>query len=412
MVQGARLVIRVGFILTFDGTTWLGGVSYFRNLLRALRDLPHPRIEPLIFVGERTEESVLAQFPAQTTVRSSLLDAGSSSWNVRRIIAKLCGRDLLLEGLLRRHGIQALSHQGFFGSLGRIPAFGWIPDFQERHLPEFFSLAEIEARARKYKLFCRVCPVVILSSQDARQDLETLDRRCAGKAKVLHFVADAMAPSEEVTLATTRRLRVSQPYFHLPNQFWNHKNHLLVVEALRLLQKRGVKARVVATGNTSDHRQPAYFNQLMQRIRDGGVERCFTMLGTVAYEDLYALMADSVAVINPSRFEGWSTTVEEAKSLGKKVLLSDLAVHREQAPKRSWYFSPDNAEELAAGMAAALESYDPGAERKAIREAQASLPDRRRAFAMAYQDIILTSMTEDSSSPNCAVAKRSRCAEP
>jgi glycosyltransferase involved in cell wall biosynthesis len=389
MVQGSRFVIRVGFILTFDGTTWLGGVSYFRNLLRALRDLPHPRIEPVIFCGERTEESVLAQFPAQTTVRSSLLDAGSSSWNARRISAKLCGRDLLLEGLLRRYGIQALSHQGFFGGLRRIPALGWIPDFQERHLPEFFSPTEIRARVRKRNLFCRVCPVVILSSQDARQDLEALDRRCASKAKVLHFVADATAPSEEEACATARRLGVNRPYFHLPNQFWNHKNHLLVVEALRLLQERGVKARVVATGNTSDYRQPAYFNALMQRVRDGGVEGCFTMLGTVAYEDLYALMVGSVAVINPSRFEGWSTTVEEAKSLGKMVLLSDLGVHREQAPKRSWYFSPDNAEELAAGMAATLESYDSGVDREAIREAQASLPERRRAFAMAYENIVL-----------------------
>jgi len=389
MVQDSRIVIRVGFVLTFDATTWLGGVSYFRNLLRALRDLPHPRIEPVVFAGEGTDAAMLEQFQAVFTIRSPILDAGSPAWTVRRAVAKLCGRDVGLERLLRRHGVQALSHQGFFGSLGRIPVLGWIPDFQERHLPDFFSPVELEARARKRSLFCRVCSSVILSSRDAQRDLEALDQRCPAKSKVLHFVADVIAPSEAASGEVELRLGIERPYFHLPNQFWNHKNHAVVVEALRLLRERGVNAQVVATGNSTDHRQPWYFDSLMRRIIDAGVEDRFSITGTVAYEELFALMSGAVAVINPSRFEGWSTTVEEAKSLGKMVLLSDLAVHREQAPKRSWYFPPDNAEALAAGMEATLESYNPGVEREAVREAQAALPDRRRAFATAYEDIVL-----------------------
>jgi glycosyltransferase involved in cell wall biosynthesis len=42
-------------------------------------------------------------------------------------------------------------------------------------------------------------------------------------------------------------------------------------------------------------------------------------------------MRASTALINPSLFEGWSTTVEEAKSTGTPMILSDLGVHREQA---------------------------------------------------------------------------------
>lgn len=33
--------------------------------------------------------------------------------------------------------------------------------------------------------------------------------------------------------------------------------------------------------------------------------------------------------VNPSFYEGWSTTVEEAKSIGVPLLLSDIPVHRE-----------------------------------------------------------------------------------
>jgi glycosyltransferase involved in cell wall biosynthesis len=318
-----------------------------------------------------------------------MLDSGSLPWQVRRGSAKLIGRDVGLEYLLRRHDVQVLSHQGFLGGLGKTPALGWIPDFQERHLPECFSEAEVSARTRKLALFSRVCSRVIISSYDAKSDLYVLDASCTARARVLQFVADVAAPSPEESSAVIGRLDIQRPYFHLPNQFWAHKNHGIVVEALRVLKTRGVNARVVASGNTADHRQPGSFDALMSCVREASVEDRFLTVGTVPYKDLVALMAGSVAVINPSRFEGWSTTVEEAKSLGKLVLLSDLRVHREQAPQRSCYFAPDDVEGLAKAMTETLVSHDPIVEERSMREAQESLPDRRQAFARAYEDIVV-----------------------
>ncbi len=43
-----------------------------------------------------------------------------------------------------------------------------------------------------------------------------------------------------------------------------------------------------------------------------------------------ALLRGAAAVLQPSRFEGWSTIIEDAKSLGKPIVASDIAVHREQ----------------------------------------------------------------------------------
>ncbi len=62
-------------------------------------------------------------------------------------------------------------------------------------------------------------------------------------------------------------------------------------------------------------------------------------------------MRACTALINPSLSEGWSTTVEEAKSLGVPMLLSDLRVHREQAGDCAYYFDPEAAGQLASLMA-------------------------------------------------------------
>src|SRR5580704_14229275 len=71
------------------------------------------------------------------------------------------------------------------------------------------------------------------------------------------------------------------------------------------------------------------------------------ILGLVPYEHVLYLMRNCVAVINPSRFEGWSSTVEEAKSIGKRIALSNIPVHREQAPPGALYFDPDDVHELS-----------------------------------------------------------------
>ena len=46
----------------------------------------------------------------------------------------------------------------------------------------------------------------------------------------------------------------------------------------------------------------------------------------------------SISLINPSQFEGRHSSVEQARSLGKQTILSDINIHREQAPPRSSFF--------------------------------------------------------------------------
>lgn len=389
MVSVSSIVIRVGFILAFDAAGWLGGVSYYRNLLGALRSLPRPRIEPVILTGTKTDGGLCDQFPAVPLIRSSLLDWRSAAWMMRRISAELLGRDIGLERIVRQHQLRALSHEGFFGSLGAIPVLGWIPDFQEHHLPQFFSEAQIKDRARKRSLFCRVCTCLILSSSEAKRDLKALNPLCGDKARVLHFVANIQVPPPGAIAQTISQFGVRGPYFYLPNQFWQHKNHGLVIEALRLLKERDIFASVVASGNTMDPRRPGHFDELMMSVKQAKVEDRFLPIGVITYPEVLALMAGSLAVINPSFFEGWSTTVEEAKSMGKVVLLSDIPVHREQAPQRGRYFHPNRADDLALLMAEALGAHDETVDRKNMLAAQEAVPARIEKFAQAYEEIVL-----------------------
>jgi hypothetical protein len=94
------------------------------------------------------------------------------------------------------------------------------------------------------------------------------------------------------------------------------------------------------------------------------------------------LMRASAAVLNPSLFEGWSTTVEECKSLGVRMIVSDLAVHCEQLGTNAEFFDPRNPSAIAAALekvwSGGWSSATPEEQSAAARDAAA----RIREFAV------------------------------
>jgi glycosyltransferase involved in cell wall biosynthesis len=380
--------MKVGVVVD-GGTYWLGGVNYFRNLFTAVHRLPNAAIEPVIFTGSRGR-SAFAGFPPFKVVQSEIINARSLPWFLRKGIQLVSSRDRLFERLLHRHGVSALSHSGYLGTGSPIASIGWIPDFQHLHLPEFFSKEEQLQRNRIFMELCKKCDRVIVSSECAKADLRSFAPQYAHKAAVLKFVA---SPESAAGLPTLQQLQQQYAfhgqYFLLPNHFWAHKNHRVVITALKLLKQQGKRVFVLATGSTNDDLRPGFFDALMEYARECDVLDSFRVLGVVPFADLAGLMQYAVAFINPSRFEGWSTTVEESKSLGKRILLSDIPVHREQSPELSLYFQPDDPEALAAALLTTWESFDLQTDAEMQAYARKSLPARREKFAATYQSILL-----------------------
>lgn len=384
-------MIRAGFALTVTESRWHGGISYFRNLFRALRSLRDARVEPVLIARHDAPQELTDSLDASAVLRTRWVAVGSSRWRMRRACQLYLGRDLPFERYLRHHGIDVLSHSGNLGPRSRVPTLAWIPDLQERHYPEFFDQVEYALRVRNEIEQCRGASRVLVSSESARRDLEVVDPRCGCAAPVLRFVADVPSPASLPSRGELgTRYGIEGQYFHLPNQFWVHKNHALVVEALARLAASHRRVLVIATGSTTDYRHPEHFPRLMARVRAAGIESSFRPLGMVPHADLMGLMFNSVAVINPSLFEGWSTSVEEARSMGRAVLMSDIATHREQAPARGRFFPTDDPKALAELMWDAWNGVDPSVERLAEQSAQAELPERKARFARDYEEIVLS----------------------
>jgi glycosyltransferase involved in cell wall biosynthesis len=379
-------LIRVGFRL-IGGAAWQGGRNYLWNLLYAITAQPARQLQPVLLVRADEDPGDLAMPGVEVVVTDARLDARRAR-QLGRATKLALRRNPVERALLRRAQIDVLSHAAPIGGRRSAPpTIAWIPDLQHKRLPQLASRFEHAMRDLLFREMLRDAAIVVTSSATAREDLIEFYGRGAERARVLQFVSQPRLPRAQMIPLDALRAKFALParFFHLPNQLWTHKNHALVVEALR----RAPDAVVVATGPREDYRQRGVYDALLARVAAAGVGARFHHLGLVSFPELISLMHHAVAVINPSRFEGWSTTVEEAKSLGKRVLLSDLPVHREQAPARASYFGVDDPDALAALLTAAWAADDHAADAAAADTAAAALAARTAAFAATYEAIVL-----------------------
>lgn len=375
------MTLRVAIAYHFHDRDWLGGKNYFASLLTAI-DATDSDIELVLITGKRIVTSLPEEFPSIEVVRTPLLDRMHPLWLLRQFGLRKFDSDPMLARLLRNLRIDVLSHSGNLGPTPGIKTLAWLYDFQFLHLPEYWQAKHIRWAKQRYSAACRQCDGIIVSSRDALNDLERFAPWCRASKHVLPFVSN---PVEFDKLPSAAHLReiydLPTEFFYLPNQFWTNKNHRLAIDALAALKSAGVLATIVCTGKTSDGRRPEYFGELMAYCKERGVSDQLKILGVIPYVHSQGLMAYARAVINPSRFEGWSTTVEEAKTFHKKLLLSDIGVHREQAPALGRFFGVDSPQDLAEKMAQCLQEPE---WQLIPTEIEADYAKRLKSFGEAY----------------------------
>lgn len=341
-------MINVGFIGSVS-KEWMGGLNYFKNLLFSLESLNEKELKVYVFVGEKTDIEIKNMFRKYATViEDSLFDRKSLKWFLMKVENKIFKTNYLLENTLKKNNIEIISHS-FITRFKNIKTINWIPDFQHIHLPQMFSKNEIEQRNRTFLQVIKESNIIIVSSYDSLNDLKKFAPGYEKKVKVLQFVSQPDCKYYKLNKNDEDRLRekfhIKESFFYMPNQFWKHKNHMIVLKALALLKKENINLHLVCTGYLGDYRNKSHIQDIKTFIDKHNLSHNVKLLGLVSYEDVFGLIKISQAVINTSLFEGWSSTVEECKSVGKGMILSDLNVHKEQYPDASFY-DRNNVESL------------------------------------------------------------------
>lgn len=351
--------MRVGLLWPQSAAVWNAGTMYFENLLASARMAAHPDEELVRVLRAPAKRRLFGRAPVSDT--PPIVAAAAAS-----------GADVLFGDANQMEGYAT-------------PWIGWIPDFQHRALPEYFDPAEVAGRDEAYRVMAERAARVLLSSEDARRDFERFAPEWAHKARVASFVS--LMPDEVFAAdpaETVERHGIAGPFVLVPNQWWRHKNHETAIRAAALLRDGGVDLTWVFTGALSDYRAPQHVEGLLSLIDELGLGDTCAVLGMLPRDDQLQLMRAAEMVVQPSLFEGWSTVVEDAKTLGQRIVLSDLAVHHEQEPSASLFFERHSAEDLAQKVG---EMLGGDIRRPDEASARAASLERAWAFGRRFLDI-------------------------
>ena len=148
------------------------------------------------------------------------------------------------------------------------------------------------------------------------------------------------APSTEDVL---KRYTLEPGYFFYPAQFWAHKNHIRILEALVKLNADSYRFTVVFSGSNQGNR--AHVEHFVQR---NNLEHQVRFLDFVPAADMPGLYQGCRAVVMPTYFGPTNLPPVEAWTFDKPLVYSRLFA--DQVRDAAILIDPDDAHELASAM--------------------------------------------------------------
>ncbi len=223
-----------------------------------------------------------------------------------------------------------------------------VPFTQRRTVVTIHDLIHLQAPRRDLprggKLYARWmirravrrASAILTVSRTVRDQIAAFAPECGGKIRVTpNGVGPRWFDKPPHTTVLTDLGLTDHEYFLYVGNDKPHKNLDRLVEAFEIARPRLGDARLVLAGT----------NIPRLTHREGLITT-----GFVAIHDLRALMGGALALVQPSRIEGFGLPVLEAMASGTPTIVSDIDVFREVAGDPAFFVDPGSASSIAEGM--------------------------------------------------------------
>ena len=344
----------IGLVYKYD-EAWIGGTYYVENIIKALNQLDDSH-KPFIYLFTE-DKGNFDRVKSATAYPYMTYHSLKVQFNLLERMVNRMGRFLGVKAVFNSikviHKISFIypnPKEFIFQHIDINKRIFWIPDFQDVHLPQYFTESEKIDRENWYDYLASKTRKIVFSSSQVLSDFEHLYPTSTVKTSLLPFAVTSSQEvySEERVVATKEKYDIRSSFFICSNQLWAHKNHKVILEAAKLLNEEDKNIKILISGKEEDYRNPNFPQELKNLVPEFGIEEEVTFLGFIPKVDLEILVQEARGIIQPSLFEGWNTSIEEGKAKGKFIIASNIAVHREQllGYHNSITFNPSSPNEL------------------------------------------------------------------
>lgn len=226
-----------------------------------------------------------------------------------------------------------------------VPALVSIHDLMyryEKRFPESASGWACFNRERINRNNCRWSRGILVDSELGREQMVESYDIPGSRVHALPFIAPRYMHSRAVRPDFDDHYRLPGKYIFYPAQFWWHKNHGKLLEAIARLKGELPDLKLVLSGG----RQNAY-DAVVKQVQDLDLGDDVVFAGYVPDADMPEFYRRARAMVMPTYYGPTNVPPLEAFAVGCPVAISGTYGMPEQAGAAALHFDPDSAEEIA-----------------------------------------------------------------
>jgi len=230
-----------------------------------------------------------------------------------------------------------------------------IWDLCHRDMPEFPEVnyfREFEIRESIYNKAPKKAIAVLTDSELGRDNAIRRYNLDSNRVFSASFVPSANAKKTGF-LDIKKKYQVDGEYIYYPAQFWAHKNHVYIIDAIAKLKEKGIFLIAIFSG--SDKGNLDYVLNYAQKLNVADLVR---YIGFAPDDEIYHLYKQSLALVMPSYFGPTNIPPLEAFAIGTPVIYSDLAGLREQVADAALLCDLKNPQNLVEHLRLLLHNPD------------------------------------------------------
>lgn len=279
------------------------------------------------------------------------------------------------ERSLREHTIDLVWFTTHYAEDCGLPYIATVFDLEyldQPWFPEVSANGEWEIRHAHYSRYLPKATRVVVPNESGREQVMRSFGLPSSRILALPHPTPRLPPPLETDEVLARH-SIEPPFLLYPAQYWAHKNHATLLEALRVLNADGGRPyRLVCIG--SDKGQLGHVQALVAGL---GLEADVRLLGFVPGEELASLYRGAHALTYLSYFGPENLPPLEAFALGCPVVNADVPGAREQLGDAALLVPPADPE----ACARAVRRLEDPVERQRLVEQGARRAKERSAAA-------------------------------
>lgn len=317
-----------------------GAEWYAYHLIEALKRLDPPDLEFILYSRGRLRDG-LEQLPSGWTSRVlrweplPLWTRARLSWELVRHPVDLLFTPTHNLPLVRpRHLVATLHDVGF-----------------ERH-PELYSRSELNYHRPMARRAVRQADRVVTVSEFSRREILEVYRADPARVVVTPNAIDHQAYHAEIPESRQRRTLekygLTRPYFLVVGRIEAKKNVANILHAFSIYRSRRsatVPVRLVLVGKPG-----VGFERITGELAARQLAAHVVMPGYLPEDDLPSLLAGAVALVFPSRYEGFGIPILQSQAVGTPVITANRAAMPEVAGAGALLVDPDDPVAIADAM--------------------------------------------------------------